>query len=58
MADTTFWSERDVQAIRTRSNSYPKGVKVTPQEMQAINIVYQEFHGERNYTISSNQQHP
>ena len=37
-------------------NLYPKGVQVTEQEMQAINLTRAEFHGEWNYTISPNQQ--
>ena len=40
------------------SNLYPKGVNVTDQEMQAIRIARDEFHGEWNYTISPNQQPP
>ena len=36
-------------------NLYPRGVKVTEQQMQAINIARDEFHGEWNYTISPNQ---
>jgi len=39
-------------------NLYPKGVKVTDQEVQAINIAHEEFHGEWNYIISPNQQPP
>ena len=39
-------------------NLYPKGIKVTDDEMQAINIMRDEFHGEWNYTISPNQQPP
>ena len=39
-------------------NLYPKGIKVTDQEMQAISITRDEFHGEWNYTISPNQQPP
>jgi hypothetical protein len=39
-------------------NLYPRGVQVTEQEMQAINIIRDEFHGEWNYTISPNQQSP
>jgi Rhodopirellula transposase DDE domain len=39
-------------------NLYPKGVKVTDQEVQAINIAREEFHGEWNYVISPNQQPP
>jgi hypothetical protein len=37
---------------------YPKGIKVSDEEMQAINISRNEFHGEWNYTISPNQQPP
>jgi Rhodopirellula transposase DDE domain len=40
------------------SNLYPKGVKVTDREMQAINITRDKFHGEWNYSISPNQQPP
>ena len=39
-------------------NLYPKGIKVTDQEMAAINISRDEFHGEWNFTISPNQQPP
>jgi hypothetical protein len=39
-------------------NLYPKGVAVSDEEMQAINIVRDEFHGEWNYTIAPNQQPP
>ena len=40
------------------ANMYPKDVKVTDHEMQAINITRDEFHGEWNYSISPNQQPP
>jgi Rhodopirellula transposase DDE domain len=40
------------------TNLYPKGVKVTEQEMKQINISADEFHGEWNYVISPNQQPP
>jgi hypothetical protein len=39
-------------------NLYPKGIKVSEEEMQAICITRDEFHGEWNYTISPNQQPP
>jgi DDE family transposase len=39
-------------------NLYPKGVEVSEQEMQAINITRDAFHGEWNYTIAPNQQPP
>ena len=40
------------------SNSYPKGVAVSDQELQAINITRNKFHGEWNYIIAPNQQPP
>jgi hypothetical protein len=36
-------------------NLYPRGVQVTDQEMQAINLTRAEFHGEWNYTIGPTQ---
>ena len=39
-------------------NLYPKGVKVTNEEIEALNITLDAFHGEWNYTISPNQQPP
>jgi len=39
-------------------NAYPKGIKVSDTEMQAINITRDAFHGEWNYTIAPNQQPP
>ena len=39
-------------------NLYPKGIKVTDQEMLAISLTRNEFHGEWNYTIAPNQQPP
>ena len=32
-------------------NTYPKGIKVTDEEMAEINILRDDFHGEWNYTI-------
>jgi hypothetical protein len=32
-------------------NAYPKGIDVSDEEMDAINISRAEFHGEWNYTI-------
>lgn len=37
---------------------YPRGIQVTDQEMQAINLTRAEFHGEWNYTIAPTQQPP
>jgi hypothetical protein len=39
-------------------NLYLKGVEVSDEEMQAINITRNIFHGEWNYTIAPNQQPP
>ena len=44
--------------LRIDANLYPKGIKVSDEEMPAINITRDEFHGEWNYTISPNQQPP
>jgi hypothetical protein len=41
----------DVQC-RLDENDYPKGIKVSDAEMNAINIDRDSFHGEWNYTIS------
>jgi hypothetical protein len=35
-------------------NAYPKGIAVSDQEMEAINIARDIFHGEWNYTIQPN----
>ena len=36
----------------------PKGVEVSDEEIQAINLTHGKFHGEWNYTIAPNQQPP
>jgi len=36
-------------------NLYPKGVEVSDDELQAINITRDKFHGEWNYTIAPSQ---
>lgn len=40
------------------ANPYPKGIEVSNAEMQRINILRHQFHGDWNYTISPNQQPP
>ncbi len=39
-------------AMRTRRSHYPKGIKVSDDEMASINIKGDAFHPEWNYTIS------
>ena len=39
-------------------NLYPKGVVVTDEELHAINLTRDKFHGEWNYIIAPNQQPP
>jgi Rhodopirellula transposase DDE domain len=34
------------------TNTYPKGIKVTDQEMESVQLKKDKFHGEWNYTIS------
>jgi hypothetical protein len=38
-------------ACELDTNTYPKGIAVTDQEMAQINILRDEFHGEWNYTL-------
>jgi len=51
IAATTTKTGLTVQCELDR-NTYPKGIVVSDQEMQALNIVRAEFHGDWNYTIS------
>jgi len=39
-------------ACRIDTNLYPKGVTVSDEEMAAINLTHDDFHGAWNYTIS------
>ena len=32
-------------------NVYPKGIKVSEEEMKSINLIRDQFHGDWNYTI-------
>ena len=41
---------------RLDTNSYPKGIKVTKEEIDRININRDYFHGEWNYTIYPNNE--
>jgi hypothetical protein len=36
-------------------NTYPTGIKITDKEMEALNIVRDEFHGEWNYELRPRQ---
>lgn len=50
IASTKTNSGLQVKA-RLDKNEYEKGLKVTPREMQKINLLKHPFHGEWNYTI-------
>jgi Rhodopirellula transposase DDE domain len=49
-------STRTRTGLRVRAeldtNTYPKGIKVTDQEMGSVQLRKDKFHGEWNYTIS------
>jgi transposase len=49
-------STRTRTGLRVRAeldtNTYPKGIKVTAQEMESVQLKKDKFHGEWNYTIS------
>ncbi len=48
-------STRTRTGLRVRAeldtNSYPKGIKVTNQEMESVRLRRDKFHGEWNYTV-------
>jgi len=51
IGNTTTQTGLRVQA-RLDEGDYPTGVKVTDQEMQALNLTKSEWHGEWNYSIA------
>jgi len=53
IASTTTRKGLAVQCILD-TNKYPKGIKVTDEELRQVNIIRDEFHGEWNYAIHSN----
>jgi hypothetical protein len=50
ISGTTNEKGLNVTAVKD-SNAYPTGIKITKKEMKALNIVYDSFHGDWNYTI-------
>ncbi len=48
-------STKTTKGLEIRSmldeNVYEKGIKVTDEELDAVNLVKSDFHGEWNYTI-------
>ena len=50
ISHTTTKSGLTVTAMAD-TNHYPTGIKVTDEEMQALTIIRDAFHGEWNYTI-------
>lgn len=53
IASTTTSTGLQVQC-QLDTNSYPKGIKVSEEELAQVNIERQKFHGEWNYVISPN----
>jgi Rhodopirellula transposase DDE domain len=39
-------------------NAYPAGLKVSDDEIKAVNLTRHDFHGEWNYTVSPKRPHP
>jgi hypothetical protein len=50
LSSTTDDKGLTVTAVKD-SNTYPKGIKVKDQEIQALNLVRDTFRGDWNYTI-------
>jgi Rhodopirellula transposase DDE domain len=51
IGNTTTRTGLEIQA-ELDTHSYPTGIKVTDEELAAVRITRDEFHGEWNYTIS------
>lgn len=54
LSGTTNDKGLTVTAVKD-GNSYPTGIKITKEEMKALNIVRDSFHGDWNYTIKPQQ---
>lgn len=54
IASTTTSKGLKVQC-QLDSNTYPKGIKVSDEELAQVNLDRQQFHGEWNYVISPNR---
>jgi hypothetical protein len=50
ISQTTTKEGLAVRAVKD-SNLYPTGLKVSDEDIAALNIVREPFHGEWNYTI-------
>jgi hypothetical protein len=50
LSPTTTKQGLTVTALKD-TTSYPRGLKVTDEELAALNMVRESFHGEWNYTI-------
>jgi hypothetical protein len=37
------------------TNIYPKGIRISDEELEAVNLIKAEFHGEWNYAIAQNR---
>ncbi len=53
IANTTTRQGLEIQA-EIDKNTYPKGIKVTDAELENINLIKADFHGEWNYSILPN----
>ena len=51
IANTTTGNGLTIRA-ELDENEYPKGVKVTDEQMAALSLARDKFHGDWNYTIS------
>ena len=50
IASTTTGTGLNIEA-ELDANAYPKGIQVTDEELNRVQIQRAEFHGEWNYTI-------
>ncbi len=53
-----IWTTKTRRGLKVKAvldeNIYKKGIKITDEELEKINLSRHEFHGESNYTINKN----
>ena len=53
IAETTTSKGLKVKCMLDK-NAYPKGIKITKEEVEELGIIHDKFHGEWNYTFKPN----
>lgn len=56
ISNTTTKEGLEIQA-ELDTGTYPKGIKVTDEELDKVNLTRADFHGEWNYSIKPRMDH-